>query len=237
VRPQNRHLLALATVAVLVVAGVVAVDRHLISEVELIFYMALIPSIILHEVSHGLVAYWCGDDTAKRAGRLTLDPISHVDPIGTIILPIVMLLTTGFAFGYAKPVPVSINRLRHPRNQAVLVALAGPATNFILAGICAIGFRLFFDPYAQSLSLPLLIFFYAGFANVLLGSFNLIPIPPLDGSAVVERLLPEEWMPSYYRFRQMALVLILILVLFGEGLLTRAFSAELSFWTRVAGLN
>ena len=96
---------------------------------HIVFFAMLFPSIILHEVSHGWVAFRFGDDTAKRAGRLTLNPIAHIDIFGTIILPFVLIITTGRAFGYAKPVPVNFHALRHPRRDMVLVAIAGPVTN------------------------------------------------------------------------------------------------------------
>src|SRR3989449_11424100 len=99
------------------------------SETTVILVLSLIPSVILHEVSHGVVALWFGDDTAKRAGRLTLNPVAHIDPFGTIILPLILILTTGAGFGYAKPVPVNPRNLRNPRDQSVLVSLAGPAVN------------------------------------------------------------------------------------------------------------
>src|SRR5208283_4023032 len=107
--------------------------HHVLNEQTLIFFLVFIPAVMLHEVSHGVVALWCGDDTAKRAGRLTLNPLRHIDPFGSLILPIVLTLTTGFPFGYAKPVPVNLSRLRRPRDDAVLVGLAGPFTNIALA--------------------------------------------------------------------------------------------------------
>ena len=97
----------------------------------------LIPSIILHEISHGVVALAFGDDTAKRAGRLTLNPVKHIDPVGTILVPAVLSLSGLGAYGWAKPVPVNTNRLRSPRNHTVLVSLVGPLTNFVLAGLMA----------------------------------------------------------------------------------------------------
>ena len=131
-RPRRRFQPDQRTIIIVVVAVAIVVlllRTHRISRFEIIYFLVLVPSIILHEISHGVVALAFGDDTAKRAGRLTLNPLKHVDPIGTILLPILLIVTTGKAFGWAKPVPVSINRLRHPRNQAVLVGLAGPAVN------------------------------------------------------------------------------------------------------------
>ena len=124
---------AVAIAAILVLIVVEADRHHALHSEEVLFFVVLIPTIILHEVSHGVVANWCGDDTAKRAGRLSLNPIRHIDPIGTVLLPILLIVTTHLAFGWAKPVPIRVDRLRHPRNQAVLVGLAGPATNIVLA--------------------------------------------------------------------------------------------------------
>src|ERR1700735_1344331 len=127
-----------------VVAGVIvffALSRsHHITESEVIIFCVIVPSIILHEVSHGVVANAFGDDTAKRAGRLTLNPIAHVDPVGTLIVPALLSLAGAGVFGWAKPVPVNTVKLHSPRNQGVLVSLAGPATNAVLAAIFAVVF-------------------------------------------------------------------------------------------------
>src|SRR5687767_1414831 len=104
---------------------------------QIIFFAVLVPSVILHEISHGAVALVFGDDTAHKAGRLSLNPIRHIDPFGTIILPAMMVLTTGSAFGYAKPVPVNVRRLRNPRNHGLLVSLVGPAVNIVIALLAA----------------------------------------------------------------------------------------------------
>src|ERR1700730_7715641 len=113
------------------------VAHHTITREEIIFFLVVIPSIILHEISHGWVARFFGDDTASRAGRLTLNPLAHVDPVGALIVPAIMALQSLGVFGWAKPVPVNTARLRSPRNQGVLVSLAGPATNMVLAAIGA----------------------------------------------------------------------------------------------------
>ncbi|MDP8986803.1 MAG: site-2 protease family protein, partial [Actinomycetota bacterium] len=105
----------------------------------------LVPSVILHEVSHGVVALWYGDDTAKQAGRLTLNPLPHIDPFGTVILPVLLSLGGLGAFGYAKPVPVRTNRLRHPRQHSLYVSLVGPAVNIVLAAGAVLVYRTFFE--------------------------------------------------------------------------------------------
>jgi len=181
---------------------------------DILFFAALFPSVILHEVSHGWVALMFGDDTAKRAGRLTLNPIAHVDPFGTIILPALLIATTHSAFGYAKPVPVNPRQLHNPREQSMLVSLAGPAVNITLALAAALAIHSVGVPRDVNKGplLPSLIF-AIGFANVILAAFNLIPIPPLDGSAVIERFLPRAWWPRYLHLRQYSMGLLLILVL------------------------
>ena len=187
------------------------------------------PSIILHEVSHGVAAYAFGDDTAKRAGRLTLNPIAHIDAFGTVILPLVLILTTGRAFGYAKPVPVNPRQLRNPRDQTVLVSLAGPGVNILLALVAAAAFRR----VAQSGGDVREVVLNLGFANVLLAAFNLIPIPPLDGSAVIERFLPRSWWPRYLQLRQYSMGILLILVLILPGVLSRVFNWAIDLWARL----
>ncbi len=184
----------------------------------IVFYMiTLVYSIIFHEVSHGVVALWLGDKTAKYSGRLSLEPLRHIDPIGSIILPLFMILTTGFAFGWAKPVPYNPYNLRWSKWGAVTVAFAGPITNFILAMFAAVGASFINISIAQKyivvtqlmgaqwsslvhvvVGSPLLIIYTICamiiFWNVLLGTFNLMPIPPLDGSKLIFTIfnIPEK---------------------------------------------
>lgn len=187
-----------------------------------IFFGCLVVAVILHEVSHGVVAFWLGDDTAKRAGRLTLNPVPHIDPFGSIILPAMGALAGLPVFGYAKPVPVNPARLRHPRRDMVIVSLAGPTTNLVLMAVAAVVARAIYSgggvlPGAidQSTSDVLLeIVFIFALVNLLLGLFNLLPIPPLDGSALVERLLPEAWLETWYRVRPYGFLILFGLVFF-----------------------
>ncbi len=145
-------------------------------------------AIVLHELAHGYVAYRLGDDTAKRAGRLTLSPIAHLDPMGTIFFFISSWV--GFGFGWAKPVPVVVERLRNPSRDEMLVTLAGPAANLAQAVAWAVILRMVTRFVGGSLAYTLVQFCYFGVAiNVLLMLFNLLPIPPLDGSHVALRLL------------------------------------------------
>jgi Zn-dependent protease len=209
-------------VAVAAVILIILLSTHKINRFEIIYFCVLIPSIILHEISHGVVALAFGDDTAKRAGRLTLNPVKHVDPVGTLLVPGLLSLSGIGAYGWAKPVPVSTNRLRSPRNHTVVVSLVGPVTNFVLAALLGIAYVLATpQPIRQIVSTvgvypPTLlsqILFIAGFANIVLGVFNLIPCPPLDGASVLERFLPARWLPEYYRLQPFLLFLPFILIL------------------------
>jgi Zn-dependent protease len=175
------------------------------------FFIAVIPSIVLHEVSHGYVANFYGDPTAKEAHRLTLNPLRHVDPFGTVILPILFLYSGLPAFGYAKPVPVNVARLRDPRRQALYVSLVGPLVNIILSGVGYVMCELALHVFHSSALLQL--GFSFGIVNLILAVFNLLPIPPLDGSAVIERFLPTHKLPAYYRFRAYAFPLVFAFIL------------------------
>jgi Zn-dependent protease len=174
------------------------------------FFLAIVPSIILHEVSHGWVANYFGDSTAKDNGRLTLNPLAHIDPFGTVLLPALMVFSGLPAFGYAKPVPVNVSRLRNPRNQSLYVSLAGPVVNIVLS---AIGLLLCWIAVHHTQSLFMFrVGEYLGIANLVLAVFNLIPIPPLDGSAVIERFVPRRHLPRYYQLRARALPIVMVLV-------------------------
>jgi Zn-dependent protease len=206
----------------------------------LLILAVVVPSIILHEVSHGLVALWFGDDTAKRAGRLTLNPVPHIDPFGTIILPAILTLSGAGAFGYAKPVPVDVSRLRSPRNQGLVVSLAGPFTNLLLVAASVVWLRFVRQPSTlfsvindptRAAVVDRLVF-YLGYVNVILATFNMLPLPPLDGSAIVERLLPRRWWPTWLQIRQYAMPGLLIIVLLLPGVLNRVFAPALRLWGR-----
>ena len=228
--------------AILLVA---LVAHHNITKSEIIVFCVIVPSIILHEVSHGWVANAFGDDTAKRAGRLTLNPVVHVDPVGTLIVPALLSLASAGVFGWAKPVPVNTARLRSPRNQGVLVALAGPAVNAVLAAIFAVVFIKVIRPGLPAVgtfSTGAEIVFYAGLVNVWLCIFNLIPIPPLDGSVLFERLLPARYWPTYLRYRQYTMPILMGLVLlnfflYPHGPITWLFDRLFSWWTGVLGIS
>jgi len=183
----------------------------------------LVLSVVVHEVSHGTMAYYLGDMTAKRAGRLTLNPLPHIDMMGSVVLPALMVLShSPILFGWAKPVPYNPYNLRKGGRWAeALVALAGPASNFALA--LAFGFAMRFGLMPTG---AMGIAYIAVYINVLLGIFNLIPVPPLDGSKVLPTLLPRVLAAQYAQFvtalsRSMFLgfgVVILVVMLFGDKL-------------------
>lgn len=234
--------------AVLVIA---LVAHHNITKQEIIIFCVIVPSIILHEVSHGYVANAFGDDTAKRAGRLSLNPVVHVDPVGTLIVPAIMTLGGIGAFGWAKPVPVNVGRLRSPRNEGVVVSLVGPFVNVVLAAIFALLFIHFARPNlpthgnATDWSTSAQVLFFAGVVNVWLFVFNMIPVPPLDGSVLFERLLPRSWWPAYLRYRQYTMPILLALVVLNffldnnghTGPITWLFNEIYTWWAGVLGLQ
>lgn len=156
---------------------------------EIITIAILILSIVLHEVAHGFAANWLGDPTARLAGRLTANPLPHIDPLGSVIIPAMLFLSgTPFLFGYAKPVPYNPYNLRNQKWGESMVAVAGPAANFILAFIFALIIR-----FSEVLGLSAAFIEMAGyivFINILLAVFNSIPFPPLDGSKIIVPFLP-----------------------------------------------
>ena len=184
--------------------------------------LAFVPALMLHEVAHGFAAYKLGDPTAKRAGRLSLNPAKHIDPFGTVILPICLMAMGMPVFGYAKPVPYNPAYFENPRKGDMAVSLAGPLANLLqaVAG-AAIAAALWFTlPIPQLATYDL--FYYAYFVflptfvmtNLCLLFFNIIPIPPLDGSSVLLFFLPTKYLPQYYKVQQYALpILLLVLVL------------------------
>lgn len=189
-----------------------------VDSVTVIFFSGLIAAIILHEISHGLVAFVLGDDTAKKAGRLTLNPVPHIDPFGSIFLPVLGALTHLPVVGWAKPVPVNPARLRNGRRDLLLVSLAGPGSNFALAAVAAFVARSQFHSNGATFivvtDLPMRVLVPLLFAevNLFLGLFNFLPIPPLDGAALVERVLPRDWLAGWYRFRPYGIVVLFVLV-------------------------
>ena len=214
----------LIIVAVAVVLGVLVASSHRISSSQLIYFLVLVPSIIIHEISHGAVALAFGDTTAKRAGRLNLNPVRHIDPIGTLLVPAVLSLSGLGAYGWAKPVPVNPANLRSPRNHIVFMSLVGPFINFALAALLGVVFvatggrTSLHEVYLLTqLSLFDQILVLGGFANIMLGVFNLIPCPPLDGAAILERLLPARLLPGYWNLQPFLMFLPFLLILLFRG--------------------
>ena len=188
-------------------------NNNIVYEVA-VWLIPLVIAIVFHEVAHGLVARRLGDPTAQERGRLTLNPIKHIDPFGTVVLPLLLAISHAPMFGWAKPVPVNYARLRNPRRDMVLVALAGPGMNLLLAvvGAMVLAATLAWSSDPNS---PTTGFIAANalnfiFINIFLGVFNLLPVPPFDGGHVVEGLLPA---PLAIRFRQIGRYSLLVLML------------------------
>jgi Zn-dependent protease len=186
-------------------------------ETVLIIVFLAIPAIVLHECAHGWVAYRLGDPTAKFLGRLTLNPIKHIDLVGTVLVPTVLYLIHAFGwtksllmFGWAKPVPVNFSRLRNPKRDMMLVAAAGPLVNFLFAFVLI---RLVNLNILTGMPQELLI--SAVILNIGLACFNLIPIPPLDGSRLLSGLLPDELEKMYASLEPFGFVVVIVLLNIG----------------------
>lgn len=210
---------------------------HLIQQVTILAFPLLL-SITLHEVAHGWMANRYGDPTAKSLGRVTLNPLAHIDIFGTIILP-VLLLNMGIFFGYAKPVPVNFSNLRNPRRHMIWVAGAGPGTNIILAMASALLFRMapifdsFGTAFAAAVTQPVEAMLVASVRlNILLAAINLIPVPPTDGGRILMGILPREHALALSKVEPLGM-LILIIIIFFDPL--RIFSQFI--WPAVQGLS
>ena len=174
----------------------------------------LLFSVILHEVMHGWVTLQFGDSTAQRMGRLTLNPLPHIDPIGTILLPVLLTISgSPFLIGWAKPVPVNPLNFSNLRKGELFVSAAGIVANFVLAIICAILYHLLATTNAPALLLQLLR--YSVVINLVLGVFNFFPIPPLDGSKILLSQLPYNLARQYERFEQNGFIILIVLLVTG----------------------
>lgn len=186
----------------------------------LILAPPILIAITFHEVSHGYVAYKLGDPTAKFMGRLTLNPLASIDLFGTILLPIMTYLLTGFVFGYAKPVPINPMNFKNPRKGMALSALAGPVTNIILAVLSVLLLKFIImplnmaasDTISETIILPFKMILEASTQiNVILAVINMIPIPPLDGGRVLVGLLPQRQAISFGKIERFGMIIILLL--------------------------
>ncbi|HCG77441.1 MAG: site-2 protease family protein [bacterium (Candidatus Ratteibacteria) CG_4_10_14_3_um_filter_41_18] len=179
----------------------------------IVVLVVLFFSIIIHECSHGYAALLCGDDTAKIMGRLTLNPLPHIDPMGTIFFPLFLLLIhSPILFGWAKPVPINPYNFRDYKKGILFTGIAGPLSNILLAIVCASLFRVF---NLQANSRFGIVLSYACLINLLLAIFNLIPIPPLDGSRVVSGLLPAHLDASYRKLERFGIFIVMFLFISG----------------------
>lgn len=185
--------------------------------------LAFIPAITLHEVGHAFIANKLGDPTAQRAGRISLNPLKHIDPFGTVLMPLLLMLMNMPVFGYAKPVPYNPHYFKDPRKGDLLVGLAGPATNLLQAllgtGIAWILYLTVPVELQGTMANPIIFYFINLFLplyvliNLFLMFFNLLPIPPLDGSSIFAFFCPVKYLPTYYKIQQYALPIFLVVAI------------------------
>ncbi|MEN9582604.1 MAG: hypothetical protein RL641_558 [Candidatus Parcubacteria bacterium] len=201
------------------------------------YIIILMLSVIIHEVAHGFMAYRQGDPTAKMAGRLTLNPLKHIDLVGTILLPLFLVLTNaGFLFGWAKPVPYNPNNLRNPRMGKFLVSVAGVAMNILIAIVFSILIRflpsmsfLSSTTYASILDISVLIVSI----NLLLAIFNLLPVPPLDGSRILFAILPAKFARQEAFLERYSLIILIAFVYFGWRIIAPVVLPITTFFTGI----
>ncbi len=185
-----------------------------------LWYFCLLFSLCIHEAAHAAMANWCGDPSARLLGRLTLNPAKHIDPMGTVVFPLLLLMMPGgFVFGWAKPVPFNPRNLENMRRDPVLIALAGPGSNLVLALICAFALRVLamlvgIAPDSNILAILVQIFLALSVINLILMLFNMIPVPPLDGHYLLASVLPPSGQEMLQRIGPFGIILAIMLVSF-----------------------
>jgi Zn-dependent protease len=194
-----------------------------------IFFGLLIIAMIIHEFAHGWMAYKLGDSTAKLSGRLTLNPLAHIDIFWTVLIPLLIFISTGFFIAAAKPVPINYWALRNPKRDIILIGASGPVSNILLAGILSVGLKiisptLFVYPILVNLI----------YINVMLGIFNLVPIPPLDGSRIVMGILPDDLSQRYASIEPYGLIIVTFL--FFTGILFRVIMPIITLTMNLLGV-
>lgn len=181
--------------------------------------LSFIPALVIHEVAHGWAAYKLGDPTAKREGRLSLNPLKHIDPFGTVILPLMLMIMNWPIFGYAKPVPYNPSYFKDPRKGDCITGLAGPLANLIMASLAALLAWALYGVWSELAQNIIGYYFYFRFLpmfcliNLYLMFFNLLPIPPLDGSSIIALFIPERLLPKWYSIQHYAFPIFMICVI------------------------
>jgi len=209
-------------------------DHLSLPQLIAVWVLPVLFAITVHEVAHGWVAKQLGDPTAQRLGRLTLNPLKHIDPVGTILVPGLLLVIGGFIFGWAKPVPITWENLRHPKRDMAIVAFAGPASNFVMAILWALFAKLgsLLPDTFQSLALPMAYMGIAGISiNIVLMVLNLLPMPPLDGGRVLSGMLPGRWAWQLNRIEPYGFFILLALL--ATGLLGKLLTPGVLFMQRL----
>jgi len=207
-----------------------------------VWVLPVLFAITVHETAHGWVASRLGDLTAKMLGRLTLNPVRHIDPVGTILIPAVTLLVGGFVFGFAKPVPVTYANLNKPKRDMALVALAGPAANLLMALVWVVWIRLALFIFSDfgSIGLFMIATGVAGiYINLILMLLNLIPLPPLDGGRIMSGLLPGRYAVQYDKIEPYGLIILVLLLIMGVlgRILSPFINTFLVWFTDMAGIS
>ena len=180
-----------------------------------IYALPVLFAITVHEAAHGYVARYFGDMTAAQAGRISLNPLRHIDPVGTVLIPLLTLLAGGILFGWAKPVPVNFARLRHPKKDMLWVAAAGPGSNLVMAVFWAVAFK-FSGGMPEFAAVPLALMAQAGVSiNVVLMVLNLLPLPPLDGGRIAVSLLPHPLAWKFAQIERYGFIILIVLLMTG----------------------